>query len=348
MISFLVLTFVALVFFGFELRGVSDRTSRMMLYLTSGSIFVLVGFNRFNPDYKGYSGSFYNGNDNLEIGYRLLNGLLHTLNLPFESIIFLVGLLVLTALLVVANSNYNQLIVLGYLIFPLAFDLPQLRNTIMYLLVVVAFVLFRNKQRIYLVMSVILSATMHVLGVLYLPLAFLIKLDRKRFYRYLEILFGILVIGAISLRILTAVTPLPEAIREEIDPFEWFYFAIQVLHASLELLTYVWIERKLSKYQTAINDTKLETFYRFGLYSILYLPLVAVSTEMYRFRRNAQLIKYAYSAASMKYLDKQERIVLLGIVGLNLLLTLGMMVIAGDLYVYQYFDKNFFFNSFIS
>lgn len=336
---------LSLIFSVLEIRGISERASRLMFYVSSGLLFILVGLNRMNPDYNGYSGSFYNGNDNLEIGYRFFNWLLKSAGLPFESVILIAGLLLLLVLFKLAAGQYRNQLVFYYLMFPLALDLPQLRNTFMYLLVILFLVVFAHRNRLVFLGGIILSSTFHMLGILYAPFVLLIKKDRKAFYRWIAILFAVLSIGAIGLRIALKIFPFPNDITEEIDPFEWFYFAIQVVQIGIDLFTFWWIDRKL-KMSTEIStepSTKsliVENLYRFGIYSVLYLPLVSLSTEMYRFRRNAQLVKYAYSAYAMNYLNLKDRLILTGLLLVNVAFVVGMLIYTGDAHIFTYFDQN--------
>ena len=336
---------LSLIFSVLEIKGISERASRLMFYVSSGLLFILVGLNRMNPDYNGYSGSFYNGNDNLEVGYRFFNWLLKSAGLPFESVILIAGLLLLLVLFKLAAGQYRNQLVFYYLMFPLALDLPQLRNTFMYLLVILFLVVFAHRNRLVFLGGIILSSTFHMLGILYAPFVLLIKKDRKAFYRWIAILFAVLSIGAIGLRIALKIFPFPNDITEEIDPFEWFYFAIQVVQIGIDLFTFWWIDRKL-KMSTEIStepSTKsliVENLYRFGIYSVLYLPLVSLSTEMYRFRRNAQLVKYAYSAYAMNYLNLKDRLILTGLLLVNVAFVVGMLIYTGDAHIFTYFDQN--------
>lgn len=336
---------LSLIFSVLEIKGISERASRLMFYVSSGLLFILVGLNRMNPDYNGYSGSFYNGNDNLEVGYRFFNWLLKSAGLPFESVILIAGLLLLLVLFKLSAGQHRNQLVFYYLMFPLALDLPQLRNTFMYLLVILFLVVFAHRNRLVFLGGIILSSTFHMLGILYAPFVLLIKKNRKAFYRWIAILFAVLSIGAIGLRIALKIFPFPNDITEEIDLFEWFYFAIQVVQIGIDLFTFWWIDRKL-KMSTEIStepSTKsmiVENLYRFGIYSVLYLPLVSLSTEMYRFRRNAQLVKYAYSSYAMNYLNLKDRLILTGLLLVNIVFVVGMLIYTGDAHIFTYFDQN--------
>lgn len=336
---------ISLIFSALEIKGVSERVSRLMFYVSSGLLFILVGLNRMNPDYNGYSGSFYNGNDNLEIGYRFFNWLLKSAGLPFESVILIAGLLLMLVFYKLASGQHRNQLVLYYLMFPLALDLPQLRNTFMYLLVILFLVIFAHRNRLIFLGGIVLSTTFHMLGILYAPFVLLIKKDRKAFYRWITILFTVLTLGAIGLRIALKIFPFPNDITEEIDPFEWFYFAIQVVQIGIDLFTFWWIDRKLkanADISAELTNRSLttENLYRFGIYSLLYLPLVSLSTEMYRFRRNAQLIKYAYSAYAMNYLSLKDRLILTGLLLVNVAFVVGMLIYTGDAHIFTYFDQN--------
>lgn len=333
---------VSLVFSIIELRGVSSRISRLFFFISTGLVFVMVAFNRASPDYNGYSGSFYNGNANLEIGYRLFSYLLKSIHLPFETILFLMGALIWGVLLLAARTQYSNLIVFYYLLFPLAYDLTQIRNTLMYLLVVLALILYGHRNRIVFLISVLIAASLHALGILYAPFVFLIKKSRRDFFKWLKIIFVILAIGAIGLRVSMLFIHYPNAISEEIDPFEWFYFVIQIVYLAIDAFTIIWIDQKIGNKLSADEQPVMENLFRFGMYSMLYLPLVSLSSEMYRFRRNAQIIKYFFSAMALKYLSRKDKAILIGLIMLNLLFAVGMIFYTGDQVIFSSFENNLF------
>lgn len=328
-----------------EFKGLRDQTHRIFLAIGSGLLFILMGLNRLNPDYEGYVGSFYNGNSNHEIGYQLLNRLFKALHLPFETLMALMALLLLSVLWVGLRGHWNSWVIFFYLIFPLALDMSQMRNTFMYLIVILALLLFANRSRVAYFISVLLAASMHVLGAMYLPLTFILKTKRRTFFKWIGIFALSLFAAVLGLRLANSLWTLHPEIVEEIKVIDRFFFATQVLEISIDLFTYWWLDRKLKDRLDPQTSARMESLYRFGWYSALYLPLLLISSQMYRFRRNAQLVKYIYSGIAMKYLGIKDKLKLIGLIMANLVLVLVFMVMANDHSVYTYFDHNWLYTT---
>lgn len=328
-----------------EFRSSSDKLRHFLFVIASIFVFVLMGLNRMNPDYDGYYGSYYNGNSGHEIGYQLLNRLFRALQLPFESLMILMSILLISVIWIGMKGHYSSWVLLFYAIFPLALDLPQMRNTFMYLIVILALLLFANRSRLAFFISVVVAASMHMIGAFYLSLTFLFKTNRKTFFKWIGILGAGLLIGAIGLRVANLLWTLHPEIAEEIRPYDHFLFAVQVVEIAIDLFTYWWIDRKIRNRMESKTLTKMENLYRFGWYSALYIPLLLVHGQMYRIRRNAQLAKYIYSGIAMKYLSRKDKLILIGLISLNLLLVIVMMIKADDHSVYFWFDHNWLFET---
>ncbi|MDD2457662.1 MAG: EpsG family protein [Eubacteriales bacterium] len=318
------------------------KMHQLTFYISSGLIFILVAFNRMNADYKGYLGSYTNNNPQNEIGYNLLVRLLNGLGLPFESILLLMGILVFLVFYFYSSKQHASLAALAYLIYPLALDLPQVRNLFMYMIALLTLYLIRDRNRVALAGGFALSATFHYFGLLYLPFAWLVKAERKQFYQRLALIFAIISVGTLVARFLP--DRMPELIASEISEFDWFYYAIQVIHVALDVALIWWVDQHSRGKNELKNqeNTMQELMYRFSWYSIIEIPLVAFSNEMYRFRRNAQLIKYIYSANAIKSMTRRDRWVTLGLLTANLLFVAYMLRVTGDWDLYADLSHNVF------
>jgi hypothetical protein len=336
---------VSLAFSLFEFKGVSEKVGKIFFALGSVLLFVLMGLNRLNPDYEGYYGSFYNGNSNHEIGYQLLNKLFKALHLPFETLMLLMAGLLIAVLWIGLKGHVSSWVIFFYTVFPLALDLPQMRNTFMYLIVILALLLFANRSRIAFFASVLVAASMHILGAMYLPLTFILKVKRKTFFKWLAVFTLGLFAAVIGVRVVNSLFTLNKEIVEEIKVIDRFFFATQLLEISIDLFTYWWLDRKLKDKLDPRTGARMESLYRFGWYTVLYLPLLLISSQMYRFRRNAQLVKYVYSGIAMKYLNRKDQLILVGLIAINLVLVIVFMVMADDHSVYTWFDYNWLFTA---
>lgn len=318
------------------------KLHQLTFFISSGLIFILIAFNRMNADYQGYLGSYTNNDPQNEIGYNLLVHLLNGLGLPFESILLLMGILVFLVFFFYSSQQNASLAALAYLIYPLALDLPQVRNLFMYMIVLLTIYLIRDRNRVALAGGFALSATFHYFGLIYLPFAGLVKIERKPFYRRLALVFGIISAGSLAARLFP--THMPDLIASEISEFDWFYYAIQVIHVALDLALIWWVDQhSRPKQETQSQENNLqELMYRFSWFSVIEIPLVAFSNEMYRFRRNAQLIKYIYSANALKRMTVRDRWVTLGLLGANLIFVVYMLRVTGDWDLYADLSQNVF------
>ncbi len=318
------------------------RLHQVTFFISSGLVFILIAFNRMNADYEGYLGSYTNNNPQNEIGYNLLVHLFNSIGLPFESILLLMGILAFLVFYFYSNKQHASVAALAYLVYPLALDLPQIRNLFMYMIVLLTLYLVRDRNRVALAGGFALSATFHYFGLIYLPFAWLVKPDRNKFYRGLVLIFGIISAGSLAARFFP--DRMPELIASEISEFDWFYYAIQVMHVALDLVLIWWVDQhsRVRTKSTTKEHTMQEMMYRFSLYTVIEIPLVAFSNEMYRFRRNAQLIKYLYTANALKSMSRRDRWVTLGLLGANLLFVVYMLRVTGDLDLYTDLSHNVF------
>jgi len=318
------------------------KVHQLTFFISSGLIFVLIAFNRMNADYKGYLGSYTNNDPQNEIGYNLLVHLFNGLGLPFESILLLLGILVFLVFYFFSNKQHASLAALAYLIYPLALDLPQIRNLFMYMIALLTLYLVRDRNRVALAGGFALSASFHYFGLIYLPFAWLVKTERKLFYHRLALIFAIISAGSLVARFFP--DRMPKLIASEISGFDWFYFAIQVIHVALDIVLIWWVDQH-SRAKNEMNNqesTLQELMYRFIWFSVIEIPLVAFSNEMYRFRRNAQLIKYLYTANALKSMSLRDRCVTIGLLFANLLLVVFMLRVTGDLELYADLNHNVF------
>lgn len=315
---------------------------KVTFFVSAGLILIMIGFNRMNADYSAYKVSFNNNNPPNEIGYKLLVHLLNGLHFPFESILLLMGILVFLIFYFYSNRQHASFAALAYLIYPLALDLPQIRNLFMYMIVLLTIYLVQERNRVAMAGGFLLSASFHYFGLVYLPFVWLVRIERKKFFRRLALLFLVFGIGSIFARVFQ--TQIPSIIGSEISEFDWFYFALQVLHMILDMILIWWVDQHSQKSHPDKEKahTLHELMFRFSWYSIIEIPLVAFSNEMYRFRRNAQLIKYIYSANALNAMTMHDRLITGGLVFINLAYAVFMLHVTGDWGIFSDLNHNVF------
>lgn len=326
-----------------ELINIKRITSKFLAIIPLFFLFIMVAFNRMNRDYDNYVSAFnglYN-QDRLEFGYLNLISILKKYGLDHTTIIFLVGVLLMFVLLkFLKTSNHINMVLFFYSAFPLIFDINQIRNTIMYLIVVLSFIFIAKKQPIKHYIMMLIAFSFHYFSVIYAPFYFLNKMSREKF---ISTLLKITVI-------LGVVSPiLMELANKLFITFSSYYMGerpgigIIIIYAQtvVDVFTVWWIGKKINTKMEDKNKGIMEVMYRFVWYSIIILPFCFYFLEFTRIQRNALLVKYIYCALAMRYLTMKQKIITYFLLLLSLSTYLFLVIKNGQFELYHYLDENF-------
>ncbi len=327
----------------------NKKFSRLFLIVSGTLLSIVFAFNLDSRDWSKYQEKFERVTNRIEPGFELLINLVKSWQGDFTQILYLTGILLFAVLMLIGRTRFGSLAILLYAIYPMVWDLNQIRNLLMFLFVLIAFYLLAHRKSILFYLSILAATSFHYTALFYLPLHFLMRLKRRAFYIWI----GALLIAA-SVATLLTVKLLPVLITltgsaqlayyaQYIGQFSLFFFGIQVLHQLIDLYTVWWIDRQVGNSQLAQDKKYTEVYYRAVFYTTLYLPFVAFFDEIHRIRRNIQLVKYLYSAFQFKNLSNPQRVYLLALIFINLALTLIMMTAAGDLELFNFVNQNRFF-----
>ena len=324
----------------------AKRLSHIFLGITSAITAVVFAFNLDSRDWSKYQEKFERVTMRIEPGFGFLVNIVKSMGGDFTQILWLTGFFFLITMLFLVRSNHNNLVILLYALYPLVWDLNQIRNLFMFLFVLYAFYFMAYRKAIASYLAILIATSFHYSALFYVPLYPLLKLSRKSFYRWMMVLLAIFSMGAIVVKI--ALNPLLVWLNSPqlnyyahyIGDFSLFYFGIQVIHQSLDLLTVWWIDRQTTGKLDPATKSQQEVFLRAIFFTTLYLPAVAFFDEIHRLRRNAQLVKYMFSANAFRYLNNRQRIIVLILLLTNLALTLYMMYVAKDFELFDFVNAN--------
>ncbi|MCB2312030.1 EpsG family protein [Clostridium tagluense] len=339
---FSLLIFLSLIFVIIEISGVNYKTSKMLAVIPIFLLCITVSFNRMNNDYIVYQIAFANDGTMFEFGYQYLIKVLKYFGQEYEAIIFLTGiLLVFIFKKMMKNNKHINVMILLYCIFPLVYDINQIRNLLMYLIVIISLEFIRKKSIIRYYIGIFLAYSIHSFALIYIPFYYLCKKDRKKFIKIILSLFCLFtIISPIIMKVLLRFFPYKiESYLASGKP-KGGIIAI-VVYVIVDVFTVWWVDKKISKKLNFEEKNEMEVLYRFVWYSILILPFTVYFLEIQRLQRNALLIKYYYCALAMNHLKKAEKIVTLILLLISVVLPILLMIYSSEFYLYDYLDKNF-------
>lgn len=324
-----------------ELIRVKRITSKFFAVIPLVFLFIIVAFNRMNRDYVNYVNAFYGifNQDRMEFGYLALVNTIKKFDLDHTAIIFLVGVLLMSVLRkFLKDSNHINMVIFFYAAFPLIFDINQIRNTIMYLLIITSFVFIAKEQKIKQYITMFLAFSFHYFSIVYAPFYFLNRMSRKKFMRTL-------VTTTIILAILSPI--FMELANRTFNTFSSYYtgerpgIGIVIIYAqsAIDVFTVWWVGKRTNIIENK-NKVIMEVMYRFVWYSIIILPFCFYFLEFTRVQRNALLVKFIFCALAMEYLTVKQKLITYFLLLLSLSLYLFLMAKNGQFELYQYLDEN--------
>ncbi|MBZ9616149.1 EpsG family protein [Clostridium estertheticum] len=334
--------FSSLVFLIIELKGTNHKKSKVLAFIPLVIVFIIVGFNRMNNDYVNYKVIFENNGYQLEFGYKSLIKILKILGQEHETIVFLIGsLLVLVFIKMMKNNKHINVMIFLYCIFPLVYDINQIRNLLMYLIVILSLKFIRKKSMIRYYIGIFLAYSFHTLGLVYIPLYHLCQIDRKKFIKIIwSLLCFITIISPIVINLLSKIFPYKmEAYLSGQKSGRGII--VIVVYVIVDIFTVWWVDKKINKKLNYEEKKEMEVLYRFVWYSILILPFTFYFMEIQRLQRNTLLVKYYYCALAMNHLKRTEKIITLILLLISVTLPILLMMYSSQMYLFDYLDKNF-------
>lgn len=311
-----IVLFVIFLFVLIEVFGLGGSKSRLLSIIPFLLLWVTFSFNRYNNDYLDYSRLFveYDLTGNFEFGYAYLVLFFYYFGFDHNAIIFLTGSLLLYVFFRKTKGvRYTSLVVFLYCLYPLYFDLNQIRNTIMYLLVFLSLSSIEYRQPVRHYIIIFLSFTIQKFSLVYLPFYTLCRASRKQFI--LAMFFGLVLVSLFSQFIISGLAWLyPSKMGSYLLREPGFGVLIVFSYVFLDIFTIWWVDKKTRNRMSFLERNRVEIMYRFIWLTILMLPFTFYFLEVKRMQRNAVLVKYIYCASLMPHMsfgDKMATILLL-------------------------------------
>ncbi len=338
----MLLTVIIILSSSLLLLEVSGVRSKSLFSIPLLLLWLTFSFNRYNSDYLDYSNLFENVNatSSFEVGYGLFVKLLSYFGFGHDVIIFIVGSLLLYVIFKESKgARYSNLIILMYCLSPLFFDLNQIRNTLMYLIVILSLAFIVPKKPVEYYLGICLAFLFHKFAIVYLPLYYLNSLSRKKFLWL--IIFGLTFLFSTSPLIMHILTWfMPSKMNAYLAREPGLGVLVVFVYVLLDLLTIWWVDQRVRKRASLSDKRRFEVMYRFLWLSVLILPFTFYFLEVKRMQRNAMLVKYIYSVVAMKYMTASEKIITTILLLISALLPIFIMLYNGEISDIKDIDQN--------
>ncbi|QDR82015.1 EpsG family protein [Sporomusa termitida] len=339
---FLILA-ISFTFLVFEFIGISRFASKVLSAFPLLLLFITVAFNRsYTLDYYDYKNSFDTGYDSelFDIGFSYLAEFLKFMGLEFESILFIIGvLLIFVILMFTKSSRYTNLVVILYSIGLLIINVTQLRNTIMYLIVFISLIFIQKRKVIKHYLLMFIAISMHKFALIYTPFYYLCTKPRKEFISL--VWKGVLIasiVAPIVMNILVWLFPQKLTVYLEREP--GLGILIVFVYVLFDLFTIWWIDRKTNNKIDKKDQEMVEVLYRFVFFSIISIPFTFYFLEVKRMQRNALLAKFFYSAMTLQYMNQIDKLITIVLLLISALLPLLVMYYNDELSKFIILDRN--------
>lgn len=304
-IYLMLISYLSLSFFNdyFFLKK-SKKAIKKINILSIIIIFIIFAFNRETNDTQGYIRRFESPNRYLreDIGYIYL----------IEAIKFIKGnhfyILFITAVFVTKeyfvkhlNNRYLSLVMLLYSMYALVFDINQLRNSLM-VLIVYSLLYTRNNLKFFL--GLIISSSFHRVGIIYFIFACIRKIKLKK---YIKLIFTSFIFSLIFIKFAKYLFLIFVPDRAS------FYLQYEDGYGYLQFYFYSFIDLfMIYLTRNSVKDKKSKIELKFILFPFIFLPFSALSMEFYRrIYFNTYIVKFVYLSGKLKKSKKSLFVLIL-------------------------------------
>lgn len=279
----------------------SVNIKKNITYFLALIVFIVFGFNRMNNDYNAYLFYFENKPIFVEKGYLIIINILQRIGGNHNWIIIISGIMLVYFFFIKNKNKYTAHVIFLYSLNYLMFDITQIRNTI--LLLMISFGIYYsskkfNKIRYYYLFNLI-GASIQSLGILYFGFGLLKKLDKKKYIKLILILIflNFILINIIKVLIIRY---FPEKANIYLDYKPSFTgILFWYILVGLDILNFIIL--KVDKEE----DIFMKNIFRFYLYNLIFLPLTILNIEIFsRLYRNLFLLKCILITNRFQKLDQ--------------------------------------------
>lgn len=290
--------------------------------------FILFAFNRESSDYNNYT-QIFNGNYGVvkEKGYVAFNYLIKSLGGNFNTVLFILGILMIFVLFEVYNCEYKLTLLFFYSFQCMIFDIIQVRNSFCLLFVLIGLKFLTKKKDFWFLFFNLLAISFHKIACIYLIFYFLNKFKFKDFMR---LLFTLFIAGCFSVGILVTILKLffPEKIVYISQNLRSGMLIYCILFGINIFVCIVMNNRK--------NITDEEAVYiKFIIFPVIFLPFSGFIMELIqRLWRNTLLAELLYCLTYLKYKNKEgKNIVLYLVLLIQQVFFLGIRLVANSNFI---------------
>ena len=236
----------------------------------------------------------------IEIGFIYFLTILKKIGFQYHMAPTLISILFVSVLFFGSNKNNdNSIIIFLYSIYYFIYDINQIRNLLMLIMIILG-IKYGKKYFLFNLLGVFF----HKFGLIYLVFGFFKMVNLKKYIKIIVVLF---LVGLLMLPIIKFVSlkMFPEKLGYYYAVIPKFGFLIYYIMVSIDLFVIYFV-------QGYTNNTELqETYLKFFLFTIIFLPFSALSMEiMQRVYRNAFLIKNIFITQKLKKRSLIEKLVL--------------------------------------
>lgn len=325
MFLYLIINILLLIFSTME---IVLKKSLKKIYLINFSIlFFIFAFNRENSDYENYIKIFNSGLSagNFEIGYIYLTKFIKYIGGSHNTIIILLAIFNFYIIYKYNRYNYNIFIFL-YFIYNFLFDINQIRNLLMILMVYSGIYLLEQKNIKLGSLLIFLSIFIHQLALFYIIgviFYYLVKGNKK-------IVFKILILSNI-IGVLFFIFG-NDLLEKLLILFSrrFSYFKGRNLGYLIDLFQYI-LNLILLKITLNKKNKKINLLLFSWIWVFIFFPLSFISKELYtRIYRNSYYAKISVILSNFKEFTLKKRLIIL------VLLILDMSIYMITFYVRSY------------
>lgn len=300
--------------------------------LSSILLVLFLIFNTDNNDYETYKMIFANNNSSglAEVGFEILIKIVKFFGgNDYRIILIILGILILFTLFRYRKHIMNlSFVIFLYFVFPFVLDIVQIRATFMFFLVLNALLEYSNKNKIRTLILLLLAASFHNLGWIYLFVFLMIQfftrsnkvillpvISKNNLFFYIIILyFGSLnlLFGEKIIEFIIKYSPF-QRISTKLELYMTDSFNIDSLIGwglilILDLIIFYFMINK-KKFLFDKNEYILiNTLYLTLFFGIIMIGNLIYLFEISRFFRNLFIIKYILYGILDKYLNSNEKI----------------------------------------
>ena len=304
MILFLTLLSILFIFSLFEIvlnkGNIKSIYFKIYFYINITIIYLLFAFNRYNNDYDNYVRAFTGqlSEGDMEKGYLFFVEIVKKLNGNHNWIIIFSATFFIYVMFYKKKVYYGILFLFLYFISNFVYDINQIRNLLMISLVYFALNELEKGKRLRALLVILISITIHKMGVLYLLFYILNIVFSKNYIKIFKKL--VYISFFFTLFFLINKEKIINLLRNFLILITGRYSYFEGLNLGFLISIFQFII-SLILIKICISREEKTIYFKFLLFNMLFLPFCFISKELYtRIYRNSVYAKWYIVIKDMK------------------------------------------------